>query len=108
MPSPFAYGVSHALTNNSILCAFEVLSHSRKPRPIRGGGSDDCRRTGAPFGLLKAVHCTGLTPKLTGAEARSAKGTDMGHEHAEGMAHVGVRLTDRLGWGAKWKLGGGT
>jgi hypothetical protein len=34
----------------------------------------------------------GLTPKLTGAEARSAKGTDMGHENAEGMAHVGVHV----------------
>jgi hypothetical protein len=33
-----------------------------------------------------------LTPKLTGAEARSAKGTDIGHEHAEGMAHVGVHV----------------
>ena len=28
----------------------------------------------------------------------------MGHENAEGMAHVGVRLTAQLGWGAKWKV----
>ena len=34
----------------------------------------------------------GLTPWLTGAGARSAEGTDMGHEDAEGMAHVGVRV----------------
>ena len=33
-----------------------------------------------------------LTPRLTGAGARSAEGTDMGHENAEGMAHVGVRV----------------
>ena len=33
-----------------------------------------------------------LTPWLTGAGARSAEGTDMGHENAEGMAHVGVRV----------------
>ena len=40
-----------------------------------------------------------LTPWLTGAGARSAEGTDMGHENAEGMAHVGVRVepTVRLG-----------
>ncbi len=28
------------------------------------------------------------------------KGTNMGHEDAEGMAHVGVRLTAELGHGA--------
>ena len=33
-----------------------------------------------------------LTPWLTGVGARSAEGTDMGHENAEGMAHVGVRV----------------
>ena len=37
-----------------------------------------------------------LTLWLTGAGARSAEGTDMGHENAEGMAHVGVRLTAQL------------
>ena len=41
----------------------------------------------------------GLTPWLTGAGARSAEGTDIGHENAEGMAYVGVRVepTVRLG-----------
>ena len=36
---------------------------------------------------------------LTGAGARSAEGTDIGHENAEGMAYVGVRVepTVRLG-----------
>ena len=40
-----------------------------------------------------------LTPWLTGAGARSAEGTDIGHEDAEGMAYVGVRVepTVRLG-----------
>ena len=33
-----------------------------------------------------------LTPWLTGAGARSAVGTDIGHENAEGMAYVGVRV----------------
>jgi hypothetical protein len=32
------------------------------------------------------------TPRLTGAGARSAEGTDTGHENAEGMASVGVRV----------------
>jgi len=34
----------------------------------------------------------GLTPRLTGAGARSAEGTNTGHENAEGMASVGVRV----------------
>jgi hypothetical protein len=33
-----------------------------------------------------------LTPKLTGAVARSAEGTNTGHQNAEGMASVGVRV----------------
>jgi hypothetical protein len=33
-----------------------------------------------------------LTPRLTGAGARSAEGTNIGHENAEGMAYVGVRV----------------
>jgi len=60
----------------------------RKPSSVteaRGGGTENPNR--------------GLTPWLTGAGARSAEGTDMGHENAEGMAHVGVRVepTVRLG-----------
>jgi hypothetical protein len=42
--------------------------------------------------MMERSFTKSLTPKLTGAEARSAKGTDMGHEHAEGMAHVGVHV----------------
>ena len=34
----------------------------------------------------------GLTPRLTGAGARSAEGTNIGHQNAEGMAYVGVRV----------------
>lgn len=33
-----------------------------------------------------------LTPELTGAGARSAKGTNIGHENGEAMANVGVRV----------------
>ena len=33
-----------------------------------------------------------LTPRLTGAGARSAEGTNTGHKNAEGMASVGVRV----------------
>ena len=44
----------------------------------------------------------GLTPRLTGAGARSAEGTNTGHENGEAMASVGVRVeptvrTQRLG-----------
>jgi len=42
--------------------------------------------------MLISVYCVGLTPKLTGAGARSAEGTNTGHENAEGMACVGVRV----------------
>ena len=40
-----------------------------------------------------------LTPRSTGAGERSVEGTDIGHENAEGMAYVGVRVepTVRLG-----------
>ena len=34
----------------------------------------------------------GLTPRLTGAVARSAEGTNTGHENGEAMASVGVRV----------------
>ena len=33
-----------------------------------------------------------LTPWLTGAGARSAEGTDIGHQNREAMAYVGVRV----------------
>jgi hypothetical protein len=42
--------------------------------------------------MLHTSILRGLTPKLTGAGARSVQGTNMGHEHAEGMAHVGVHV----------------
>lgn len=34
-----------------------------------------------------------------------AQGTDMGHKNAEGMAHVGVRLTAQLGDGEPMPFG---
>ena len=43
-------------------------------------------------GHLDACFTKRLTPWLTGAGARSAEGTDIGHENAEGMAYVGVRV----------------
>ena len=33
-----------------------------------------------------------ITPRLTGAGARSAKGTNTGHENGEAMASVGVQV----------------
>src|SRR5574343_770432 len=57
------------------------------------------RRTNSGrWSLLFVSICIGLTleksltPWLTGAGARSAEGTDMGHENGEAMAHVGVRV----------------
>jgi hypothetical protein len=52
---------------------------------------------------MKAVR---REPNAQGKRRRStegAQGTNKGHENAEGMAFVGVRLTDQLGWGAQWK-----
>ena len=49
------------------------------------------------------IGVVALTPWLTGAGARSAEGTDTGHENGEAMACVGVRvdLTVRLGRGVE-------
>src|SRR5690606_15719894 len=46
------------------------------------------------------VFTRGLTPRLTGAGARSAEGTNKGHENAEGMALVGVRVEPTVRPGA--------
>ena len=48
---------------------------------------------------LHALVMRGLTPWLTGAGSRRLEGTNIGHENAEGMAYVGVRVepTVRLG-----------
>jgi len=45
-------------------------------------------------GLRKMVggYSTTSTPRLTGAGARSAQGTNTGHENGEAMASVGVRV----------------
>jgi hypothetical protein len=41
---------------------------------------------------LSAVFKQDLTPRLTGARARSAEGTNTGHKNGEAMASVGVRV----------------
>ena len=44
------------------------------------------------MGLNNADFFGGLTPRLTGAGARSAQGTNTGHENGEAMASIGVRV----------------
>jgi hypothetical protein len=39
-----------------------------------------------------ACFAKSLTPELTGAGARSAQGTNIGHQNREAMANVGVRV----------------
>ena len=46
----------------------------------------------AKMGSFCRHWCRSLTSGLTGAGARSAEGTGIGHENAEGMAYVGVRV----------------
>ncbi len=48
----------------------------------------------APYGraLCFRVAPKSLTPWLTGAGSRRLEGTNIGHENAEGMAYVGVRV----------------
>lgn len=50
------------------------------------------------------VFSIGLTPWLTGAGSRRLEGTNIGHENAEGMVYVGVRIEPPVGWGAQWKV----
>lgn len=42
------------------------------------------------------IELSGLTPKLTGAGARSAQGTNIDRKNTEDMAHVGVRVEPQL------------
>ena len=49
-----------------------------------------------------------LTPWLTGAGARSAEGTDIGHENGEAMAYVGVRVEPPVRLGSAVEAGGVT
>ena len=66
---------------------------------------NSCKNEISTHDVLKryrvALQAVGRGPNawLTGAGARSAEGTDIGHENAEGMAYVGVRVepTARLG-----------
>ena len=52
-----------------------------------------------PTNLMWWLFEESLTPWLTGAGSRRLEGTNIGHENAEGMAYVGVRVepTVRLG-----------
>ena len=43
-----------------------------------------------------------FSPKLTCAEARSAQGTNTGHENGEGMASVGVHVERSV---RRWRVG---
>ena len=43
-------------------------------------------------GVVACPGMSGLTPKLTGAGARSEEGTGAGHQNAEGMASFGVHV----------------
>jgi hypothetical protein len=54
------------------------------------------------------IFMCGLTPWLTGAGARSAEGTDIGHENAEGMAYVGVRVEPTVRLGRAVEVGSST
>ena len=46
----------------------------------------------ARVALASGVFREGLTPWLTGAGSRRLEGTNIGHENAEGMAYIGVRV----------------
>ena len=61
-------------------------------------GFKECLRQIALRGL-SGIGRGRLTPRFTGAGARSAQGTNTGHENGEAMASVGVRVdpTVRLG-----------
>jgi hypothetical protein len=89
-------------------CADECLNltHLQPARPvapvIRFVRMNRCvaaAEEAARMALARCVFREGLTPRLTGAGARSAEGTSTGHKNAEGMASVGVRVepTVRLG-----------
>jgi hypothetical protein len=59
------------------------------------GGKNECATAAeeaARVAWASSVFREGLTPRLTGAVARSAEGTNTGHKNAEGMASVGVRV----------------
>ena len=65
--------------------AAQALEAKKARKPLEQGGA--LEQVGA---RIKRVM--GLTPRLTGAGARSAQGTNTGHKNAEGMASVGVRV----------------
>jgi hypothetical protein len=54
------------------------------------------------------VFVKSLTPELTGAGARSAQGTNIGHQNREAMANVGVRVERFVRLGRVVEVGGVT
>ena len=75
-----------------MVLGWQALDAKKARKPLEQGGA--LEQVAA-----RIERVMGLTPWLTGAGARSAEGTDIGHENAEGMAYVGVRVepTVRLG-----------
>ena len=59
-----------------------------------------------PIDSKVSIFNKSLTPWLTGAGARSAEGTDIGHKNAEGMAYVGVRVEPPVRLGREVEVGG--
>jgi hypothetical protein len=57
---------------------------------------------------LSALVLRGITPELTGAGARSAQGTNIGHQNREAMANVGVRVERFVRLGRVVEVGGVT
>ena len=65
--------------------AAQALEAQKARKPLEQGGA--LEQVGA---RMKRVM--GLTPRLTGAGARSAEGTNTGQKNGEAMASVGVRV----------------
>ena len=93
-----AYGVSHALTNASIYltapCA--TVTPSRRPHAsvVRTTAEGQAAHKPDEYWVFRRPNARGKRRRSTGG----AQGTNTGHENAEGMACVGVRLTAQLGW----------
>ena len=82
----------------AVLLVWRALKPVKKPWP-RPPNQDSRAFRKSLIRLPETLDNEGLTPRLTGAGARSAEGTNTGHQNAEGMACVGVRVepTVRLG-----------
>ena len=90
MPPPFAYGVSHALTNASIYLTAPCATVT----PTRRPHASVARTTAEGQAARKPDEYWAFRrPNAQVQRRRSeAQGTNTGHENAEGMASVGVRV----------------